>query len=164
MILVAVWKNPFVFQGSFNVKNKQDDTNELLFFRCECYSKNKDAIQNEFSPHDYKFTHLHNEKSEIPLTDGEKVEQALYLLKYALKSALEKLINNPRQHQLYVDEVAMSYISNQAKDYMINGQEIADNDVGFAVSIDFIPKENSGKMAASALLEFCGFGKKDNIH
>lgn len=165
MILVAVWENPFVFQGSFNVTNKHDNTKKLLFFRCECYLKNKADIQNEFLSHDYKFTHLYNEKYAISLSSENELEQALYLLKYALKSTLEKLINNPKQHLIYVDEVAMSRIANQAKDYMINKKkDINDNDIGFAVSIDFVPNENSGKMAASALLKICDFRKKNSIH
>lgn len=165
LILVAVWKTPFIFQGCFNVTNRHDNSRHLLFFRCECYLKNKADFQNEFSPQDYQFTHLYNEKSAISLDSGHEFEQALYLLKYALKAALEMLVNDPKHYLVHVDEVASSSLANQARDYMLNKkQDLVDKALGFAVSIDFIATENSSKIAAYGLLKLCDFIKKDNLH
>lgn len=157
LILVAVWKHPFIFQGSFNITNSQDSSNLLLFFRCECYLEDKmDILDIEFSPYDYKFTHLYSEQSEIHLANvDDDLEQALYLLKFSLKETLKKMIMNPKQYLTQIDEIAMSAISQQIKDHMIHQEhkKMDNDDIGFAVSISFTPTENIGKKAALTLLK-----------
>lgn len=60
LILVAVWTQPFVFQGSFKIINKNKQTEQFLFYRCERdRSEKTDIVENEFSPDDYQFTHLY---------------------------------------------------------------------------------------------------------
>lgn len=165
LVLVAVWNSPFVFQGGFNIANAQDNSKKLLFFRCECHLENKmDLLDVDFSSHDYTFTHLQSDQSAICLeNNNDELEQALYLLKYALKETLKKMIINPKQHLIQIDTVAMSSIFQQIKDHIdCHGQKNIDyDDIGFAVSIDFTPTENVGRNAALTLL---GINKKEGIH
>lgn len=155
-ILVTVWKNPFVFQGSFTITNQQNNTKKVLVFRCECYFNDKNDIQKDFSPSDYKFSSLYNEYSPLYLEDEDNDDehsQALYLLKYALKATLEQLIARQSQYFTYLDEIASSSISKEIKNYMdIENKKNIDDHIGFAVSIDFKPIDNEGKTAAYALL------------
>jgi len=164
MILVAIWKNPFIFQGSFKIINKKERTPKLLLFRCECYLENKKDLQEEFFPQAYQFTHLYNEHDAIPLLPEQELEPALYLLKYALNATLEQLLNHSKQPLLYVDEIAMAALAHQMMEYIKDKQALANKDLGFVVSIDFSPKEPAAKMAASALLKICDFDKMKNLH
>lgn len=156
LILVAIWNHPFVFQGSFKITNSHDDTHQLLFFRCQSELKDKkDILEMEYSPFDYQFTHLYSEKSEIPLTNvDDNLENALYILKYSLKEALQKLITSPKNYFTHIDEIVMSSMARQIKQYMIcHGQEKIDNEeIGFAVSISFTPTESISKMASETLI------------
>ena len=155
LVLVAAWSTPSIFQGSFTITNKQDQSTQLLFFRCECrLTDETDILDIDFSPNDYQFTHLYSGQSAIHLESiGTEVEQALYLLKYALNATLEQMITNSKQYLTYVDEVAMSSMSNQIAEHMANlGQREVEGDLGFSVSIDFNPTEKLGETAALTLL------------
>ena len=69
LVLVAIWENPFIFQGSFAITNKGDYSKKSLVFRCECDLEDKiDIVEMDFSPINYKFTHLYNVQSEIVLS------------------------------------------------------------------------------------------------
>jgi hypothetical protein len=153
-ILVAIWEKPFVFQGSFNITNKQDNSKRILFFRCECYLEDQMSLHEEFSPDDYQFTHLYTSQSPVLMerVDSEK-EQALYILKYAFKATLEQMITRTTPYFTYIDEIAMSRMSEQIEQYIKCDKQknIDDDHIGFAVSIDFTPHENTGKMAAATL-------------
>lgn len=159
IILVAVWEKPFVFQGSFIITNKQDDAQKFLFFRCECYLEDKMSIQEDFSPHDYQFTHLYCGQAPIVFDKrNSEFEHALYLLKYTLRATLAQMMNRSQHYFTYIDEVAMSSISRQIGEYINSGRNLAkDNDIGFAVSMDFMPSEENGRLAALSLWEINRF-------
>src|SRR5579862_1054260 len=86
LVLVAIWKSPAVFQGSFKIVTAENNFKGLLFFRCECNLIDKfDVIKKEFSSYHYKFTHLFCEKSGAYFDENEddELEDAFYMLKYA---------------------------------------------------------------------------------
>jgi hypothetical protein len=144
-----------VFQGSFTITNNQNNSQKLLLFRCESYLDDKMDILGEFSPDNYQFTHLLSGQFPILLEEmDDKLEKALYLLKYALKTSLAEMINRSKHRFTYMDEVSIAHIAQRIKKYMDSGkQRNMDDDIGFAVSIDFTPHEEEGKMAATALWE-----------
>lgn len=155
LVLVAVWETPFVFQGCFTITNKQKRSKQTLFFRCECRVNEKmNILDPDFCPTDYQFTHLFSKQAAIPLDIAKnEMGDALYLLKYALKATLEKVITNPKQDFTYIDEVAMSRIVREIEVHLVSQtQGDIQADLGFAVSIDFTPTEMSGEKAALALL------------
>jgi hypothetical protein len=156
LVLVAIWKNPFIFQGSFTITNNGDHSKRLLVFRCECNLEDKIMIMvMDFSPINYQFTHLFNVQSELELSNiNYELELALYLLKYALNETLKKIITHPKQHTIHMDDIALASITEQMETYLFYRQEknLGDSDIGFAVSIDFIPTEELGQKAALALL------------
>lgn len=169
LVLVAVWEKPFVFQGRFSITHQKTNTKVFLLFRCECYLESKSDIHDSFFPDDYHFTHLYTDRSEIYLNEiDDQLEHALYLLKYALNTTLQKMIIDTKQLFTYVDEVAMSSIIKQIENYtsVSAAYKIDDANIGFAVSINFTPSESIGKMAASALLGihlYCEFNNKKLI-
>ena len=166
---MAIWHQPFIFQGSFSITDTRNNTNQLLFFRCECTLKNKmDILDADFSPDDYKFTHLYDMQAEIQLENPDNnLDQALYLLKYCFKKTLEKMVSDPNQHLTHIDEIAMSSITKLIQGHMIYHDEnkINDDNIGFAVSITFTPTEIIGKKSAMALLKINKYRKhKSNLH
>ena len=157
LVLVAIWEKPFIFQGSFTITNKSDYSKKVLIFRCECDLEDKmDIINTDFSPTNYRFTHLYNMQSEISLTHiSYELELALYLLKYALNETLKKIITHPKQHVIHMDDTALASISRQMENYLFYRQEknLGDNDIGFAVALDFTPEEELGRTGAFTLLK-----------
>lgn len=167
LVLVAIWTTPFVFQGSFTITNLLTNSTQLLFFRCECNFKDKmDILNIDFSPHDYQFTHLSSEQSQIDLTTiYSNLENALYILKYALAQALQKMIINPKHFLSQIDEIASASISKQIKHYWLaKVQNKMDDDIGFAVSINFSPDNHLGKTAALALLKINNYSLLESDH
>jgi hypothetical protein len=156
LVLVAVWKNPFVFQGCFKIIDQSRDTKKYIFFRCECnLSEKVDVIDQDFSPYDYQFTHLYNESELIQL---DTQEHALYLLKYALRTTLVEMITNQRHYLVSIDDIAMQSIIKQIQPVLNQtipwSQE--DTGIGFAVSMDFCPEEEMGQAAVLDLLGMTG--------
>jgi hypothetical protein len=169
LVLVAIWNNPFIFQGSFSITNTKNDSIQLLFFRCECSLNNKmDILDSKFSPYDYKVTHLYDSQSRIHLSNiNDDIEQALYLLKYALKETLQKMLSKPNHYLIHIDEIAMSSIEQQITDHLLHHREkrIDNDNIGFAVSIIFTPTESVGKKAALTLLKLNTFSQiKSRLH
>jgi len=156
LVLVAIWEKPFIFQGSFTITSKGNNSKKLLVFRCECDLEDKEVIMEvDFSPINYKFTHLYNIQSEIALSNIDyELELALYLLKYALNETLKKIITHPKQHAVHMDDIALASISRQMETYLFYRQEknLGNSDIGFAVAIDFTPTEEQGRKAALALI------------
>lgn len=156
LVLVANWEKPFIFQGSFTITNKADGFKFILLFRCQCYLESQiDIIEMDFSPDDYQFTHLYNSQSAVHLTNKDsKLQQALYLLKYVLNETLKKMIVNPKHYFTQIDEVAMANLSQQIENHMTcyGRKKLDHDDIGFAVSIDFLSTEKNGRDAALTLL------------
>ena len=156
LILVAVWESPFVFQGSFKIIDKSRHTERFIFYRCECNKFAKtDILEEEFSPYDYQFTHLYRVASDHSQIEfmGQLIDDALYLLKYALYTSLTQMIRSSKQYFTYIDEVALLAISKKIGGVLQEGLDIQeDQELGFAVSMDFNPSEPLGQAAASALL------------
>lgn len=144
LILVAIWKRPFTFQGQFTIKNNQNNTSQSLIFRCESTLKDKmDIIDLDFSPANYKFTHLYNDNHSIDLANLDMAfDQALYTLIYALQVTLQLLLERPDQPFIYVDEITMSAISQTIEESILNAKKNMDDDVGFAVAMDCNLPEN----------------------
>jgi len=163
LILVAVWNHkPFILQGSFNIINKKDNSIKLLFFRCECDLKDKINIYDEFSPYDYKFTQLFTDQSTIDLKN-HNLEPALYLLKYSLKTTLEKMLERSNKSLISIDEIAMSSLSKQAENYVISRGKQTLQEICFSVSIVFKPTEHDAKLAADSLVGIDRYSKNDNL-
>ena len=155
LILVAVWKQPAVFQGYFKILDKNTKHAQVLFFRCECViSTPFKTILDTFASEYYCFTELYNEAHTLQLHDLEsKSADAIYALKYALHTTLHLMIKNQKQHFLSIDEVAMDIIIEKLRPVFSQTSLGAhDPDIGFAVSMDFNPSESIGQNAALALL------------
>lgn len=150
LILVAVWENPFIFQGCFKVTELHGDKTVLFFFRCQSSHENQMSIlQDDFAPDDYEFTHLYNESGMLHAMH----ENALYLLKYALHVTLGEMLSSRSQHFTSIDDVAMRAMINKITP-ILNKELVfpEEEHIGFAVAMDFCPKEETGKLAALALL------------
>lgn len=128
---------------------------QILFFRCEYSSSvHTSVIHPDFSPYDYQFTDLCNETKTIQLDALEtRHEHAIYLLKYALHATLLLMLKNNKQHLVAADEIAMKLIVERIKPLFSQESLTIDNpEIGFAVSMDFNPEEQTGRDAVSALL------------
>jgi len=162
LVLVAVWKHPFIFQGCFKIMDQSHNTKKFIFFRCECHLTEKmDVIDQAFSPYDYQFTHLYNESEPDQL---EMNEHALYLLKYALHTTLIKMMTNQKHNLVSIDDVAMQSIIKQITPVLnqTSSWSQEDNGIGFGVSMDFCPRE---KMGEAAVLDLLGTTEGNNkIH
>lgn len=162
LVLVAIWEKPLVFQGVFLITNQANDSQQILFFRVESELPNKSAVvEVDFAPSHYQFTHLFNDHCHINLKNlDDKLILALYLLRYALNITLKTMIHHPSQYSTYIDEIAMSQLSHTIEDYFTNDRKsiLQHQEIGFAVSVDFMPTEMIGRTAAMSLLEiecFC---------
>ncbi|KTD27074.1 MULTISPECIES: hypothetical protein [Legionella] len=155
IVLVAVWSTPFVFQGCFKVTELDSDNCVLFFFRCQStHQEQGDLLHQDFSPYDYELTHLYCDLDPILLnTLDETQEHALYLLKYALHITLKEMISSRKLHFTSIDDVAMQAIIKQITP-ILNGKLAMPEDehIGFAVAMDFCPKEQTGHLAALTLL------------
>lgn len=157
LILVAVWNQPFVFQGSFKIFDKNKHTERVLFYRCESKRAEKmDILEHEFSPYDYQFTHLYQvtDTHQHDFLD-KRTDDALYLLKYALHSSLTKMITDKKQYLTYIDEMALISISKRISQVLNQGISMEeDEEIGFAVAMDFNPSEETGQAAVVNLLAY----------
>lgn len=151
LILVAVWEHPFIFQGCFKISELHGDNSVLFFFRCQSNQLNQQSIlQDDFAPDDYEFTHLYNELGVLHTTH----EDALYLLKYALHVTLREMLSSTNQRFTHIDDVAMRAMIDKITPIL--NEELVfpeEEHIGFAVAMDFCPKEETGKLAALALLK-----------
>lgn len=167
LVLVAVWNHPFIFQGYFTITEINGQNNQVLMFRCEYVKFNcMDVIDSEFSPYDYAFTHLHNESELINLDSLDHHNKyAIYLLKYSLHTTLLKMIQNTKQYLVSMDEIAMQSIIAQIKTRFSEKALCTrnDNDIGFAVAMDFFPTEETGQAAALGLLGKIN-GERTGLH
>jgi len=156
LVLVAVWERPFVFQGCINITEKNSDRNVIFFFRCQSnHLEQHDVVNNDFSLDDYEFTHLYNESGFIQLNTLDPVKDyALDMMKYALHVTLTEMITSRKLHFTSIDDIAMQAMIDKIKPILNKELTIPDDDyIGFAVAMDFCPKEEMGRLAALALLE-----------
>ncbi|KTD54766.1 hypothetical protein [Legionella quateirensis] len=157
LILVAVWEGPFIFQGSFNLCDKNRQTEQLLFYRCERDKAEKmDILEHEFSPYDYQFTHLYRvtETTQRDVLD-QCTEDARYLLKYALHVSLIQMITNNKHSLTYMDEIALMSLTKRVQLKLSKGTHNKEDDaIGFAVAMDFNPSEPTGQAAVVNLLSY----------
>lgn len=155
LLLVAVWETPFIFQGCFKITELQGKNTVLMFFRCEAmHMQQSDILNHDFSPELYEFTHLYNEVGLIQLSNLEPAqEDALYLLKYALHITLGEMLTNRKQHFTSIDDIAMRALIDKVRPIL--NRELAlpeEDDIGFAVAMDFRPEEEMALSAALTLL------------
>ena len=156
LVLVAVWENPFVFQGCFKIVELQKDNSILYFFRCQSsHNQQIDLLHDDFSPDHYEFTHLFNEIGLIQLKNrNETQENALYLLKYALHSTLKEMLSSRKQHFTTIDDQAMQALIKKVQPILNRELSLPEEDhIGFAVAMDFCPEEEMALSAALALLD-----------
>ncbi|CAM2840628.1 Uncharacterised protein [Legionella steigerwaltii] len=158
LILVAIWNQPNIFQGCFKVTTLYSQHEQYFLFRCEVHnSEQKDFIENEFCPEDYHFTHFYAQEQQIHLDkESESQEYALYILRYALYTTIkEMLINNPQKQQfLSMDDVFVDSLIEKIKP-ILNKEPLWDEsmkEIGFAVAMDFCPREKMGETAVKTLL------------
>lgn len=157
LVLVAIWQSPFVFQGVFSITAINADVQGFLFFRC-LYPNSHSAmhIDNAFSSEAYHFSHLYNEQEQIALdTLDEGMLYTLYILKYALHLTLLEMANSSRQCRSVLDEEAMDAIIQRFSPMIQQGESLMNKqeEVGFAASMDFYPKERMARMAVNALFK-----------
>lgn len=164
LVLVTAWGEPSVFQGCFKISDKCSARKRFIFFRCESKLKDKlTLLEDAFSPDDYRWTYLYEEMSKVTWDlDDESKEHAVYVLKYALYTTLVNMLRNRKYNFLSIDEVAMQTMTEQIKP-MLHDSALSWGDaypeLGFAVAMDFLPKEVMGEQAAVQLL-----GKRSTIH
>ncbi|KTC76775.1 hypothetical protein [Legionella brunensis] len=160
LVLVAVWRRPFVFQGCFKITKIETQERHFLFFRCESNIAKQTAILNDdFTPDAYEFTHLYHASSRIQLDSLDNAcEQALYLLKYTLNLTLQHLLKNSKKSLTYMDEVAEEIVAQRIKPILNYGSWSGLENIGFAVAVDFNPQEEIGEAAASALTDEAKLG------
>ncbi|HHL3492280.1 TPA: hypothetical protein ACQ53F_001102 [Legionella pneumophila] len=155
LVLVAVWKFPFVFQGSFKIFDRDNNKEYLILYRCE-YTKayQTDILEDEFFPLDYQFTYLY--AGSVKLDDNilnQLSENAMYLLRYALHLTLSKMLTNKRQNNIYIDEIALNSLTECIKQKFDEGKNFEiEADIGFAVAMDFNPQEQTALEAVRNLL------------
>lgn len=155
LVLVAVWENPFIFQGGFKITPLGSDEAFVFFFRCQSsHGQQRDILHNDFSAYQYEFTHLYNERGAISQISLEKAEDALYLLKYALHVTLCEMLSNRKLHFTSIDDVAMHAMITKIKPILSQAVTFPEDEcIGFAVAMDFCPKEETASAAALALLK-----------
>lgn len=159
LILVAIWKQPYIFQGCFKIATLSYKKEEFFFFRCEC--NQSDIIESDFSPEHYHFTHLYSQSQQIGLDKlTESKEYALYTLKYALFRTIKEMLTNQaqKQHIFSIDEVALESLMHKVKP-MLNRDALwseSMKEIGFAVAMDFYPQEEMGESAVRILLSHFG--------
>lgn len=156
LILVAVWKNPFIFQGCIKITDLYQDNKVLYFFRCQSnHREQNDILNNDFSPDDYEFTHLYNKSGLLQLSIINPTRAyALDMMKYALHITLKEMISNRKIHFTSIDDVAMQAMINKITPILNKELTLPEEDhIGFAVAMDFSPKEEMGYLAALALLK-----------
>lgn len=156
LVLVAVWENPFIFQGCIKITKLHENNEVLYFFRCQSnHTEQNDILNNDFSPDDYEYTHLYNELGFIQLSFIDPIkEYALDMMKYALHTTLREMISSRKIHFTSIDDIAMQAMINKIKPILNKELSLPDDDhIGFAVAMDFSPKEEIGRLAVSALLK-----------
>ena len=155
LVLVAVWKNPFIFQGCIKITELHTHKEVLYFFRCKSnHSGQNDILSSNFSSDDYEFTHLYNELGfiQVCVTDPTK-EYALDMMKYALHITLRKMISSRKNHFTSIDDIAMQAMINKVKPLLNKELTLPEDDhIGFAVAMDFSPQEDMGRSAVEVLL------------
>ncbi|HAZ7572866.1 hypothetical protein OQJ02_14445 [Legionella sp. PATHC032] len=155
LVLVAVWRFPFVFQGSFKILDRDNYNEYLIFYRCE-YTKahQTDILEDEFSPFDYQFTYLY--AGSVKHDDNilnQLSENAIYLLQYALHLTLNKILTNKRQNDIYIDEIALHSLTESIKQKFAERKNFEiEADIGFAAAMDFNPQEQTALEAVRNLL------------
>ena len=155
LVLVAVWENPFIFQGCIKMTALLEDNEVLYFFRCQSNHKEQnDILNNDFSADDYELTHLYNEFGFIQLSIMDPIkEYALDMMKYALHITLREMISSRKIHFTSIDDIAMQAMINKIKPILNKKLAFPDDaHIGFAVAMDFTPQEEMGRLAVMALL------------
>ena len=156
LILVAVWENPFIFQGCIKITDAVKNEEALYFFRCRSnHRKQNDILNNNFLSDDYEFTHLYNESGLIRLSSADSImEYALDMMKYALHVTIREMIASRKIHFTSIDDIAMQAMINKIRPILNNESLLLPEDehIGFAVAMDFSPQEEMGNLAALALL------------
>ncbi|KTD41295.1 hypothetical protein [Legionella parisiensis] len=129
-----------------------------IFFRNEVSnSEQLDFIEHEFCPDNYRFTHFYSQDRKIYLDEeNESQEFALYILNYALYVTVkEMLIKTPqKQRFLSVDDKFLDSLIGKIKPILTKEPFWNESmkEVGFAVAMDFCPREEMGKTAVQTLL------------
>lgn len=155
LVLVAVWENPFIFQGCIKITELDTQQEAPYFFRCQSsHSQQNDIVNKDFSSDEYAFTHLYNELGFIPLSITDStIDYALDMMKYALHITLKEMISSRKTHFTSIDDIAMQAMINRIKPILNNELTLPEDDhIGFAVAMDFSPQEEMGNLAAQALL------------
>ncbi|KTD68230.1 MULTISPECIES: hypothetical protein [Legionella] len=167
LILVTVWNQPNIFQGCFKISTLDSQHEEYLLFRCEVHNaQQKDFIEHEFCPENYHMTHLYIQEQKISLDQVYVAqESALYLLNYALYTTIKTmLINKPQKQQsLSMDDIFVDSLFEKIKPILNKetGWDESLKEIGFAVAMDFCPREKMGENAVQTLL--MGFVNHDFI-
>lgn len=158
LILVTIWEPPCIFQGCFKISTLHSQHEQHFLFRCEISnSEQTDFVENGFCPENYHFTHLYDQERIIALDEeNEYQEYAVYILKYALYVTIkEMLINNPQKRQLLsMDDAFLNTLIEKIKPILNKDPLWSESmkEIGFAVAMDFCPKEKMGEAAVQSLL------------
>jgi hypothetical protein len=64
ILLVAIWDEPFIFQGFFKIASQDKQQDILYFFKCINTDLSQLQIkQGDFVPRDYEFNYIYNQIS-----------------------------------------------------------------------------------------------------
>ena len=155
LVLVAAWNNPAVFQGVFKITRQEGDEKGLFFFRCESFCTKPDLLEDDFSHACYEFTHLYHDPDAVSLDRLDEVEDyALYMLKYALHRTLQEMLRDRKQQIMSIDDAAVQALISKIQPMLNRVLPLPgpDDHTGFAVAMDFHPKEALAELAVKALL------------
>lgn len=158
LVLVAIWETPFIFQGCFKITELNKEREILFFFRCKSSSISQTEILNhDFLPEQYEFTHLYNNSGLIKLNHlNSAQEDAIYLLKYALHVTIVEMLANRKLHFTSIDDIAMQALIDKVTPLLSHKLTMPEEEhIGFAVAMDYCPKDDESILAAlTLLLEF----------
>jgi hypothetical protein len=152
-LLVAVWENPTIFQGYFKIIPPNSVQEFFIFYRCLLEDYPQEQIrEQEFFPEKVQFTHLYNHLGIMHQTE-QLDKDALYLLKYALFVTVGQMLSNSRHLLAYIDEIALNSLVKRTITLLQEPTTSKTHeDLGFAVSMDFQPMEETSSKALLALL------------
>lgn len=151
LILVAVWQQPFIFQGCFQITQSRKEEKVLFFFDANQIMQSKSIFIRSFS---LSNTHLYNELGLILLNSlKHSQENALYILKYALHTTLKEMLSSRKLHFTAIDETAMQALINKVRPILDKELSLPEEEhIGFAVTMDFYAQEEITLTAATVLL------------
>lgn len=155
LILVAVWDNPYLFQGLFSITDANCTVNKQYLFSSQCNTECCNNQRYDAKADELDFVKLYELDNDSLITPQRLVhsDSALYVLKYALNETIKLLAQKPDNQPVYLDTHAFKQLNFQ----LFQSAQCGDashlpQDIGFAATIDFSPSDPDGIRATKMLL------------